>query len=443
MIILYRVISLTIVLGIIVLVHELGHFIAARLMGVRVETFSFGMGKRLFGKKYGNTDFRVSLIPVGGYVKLAGEEDYEVKEHKPDDFFAKNRGQRFFILFMGPVMNFILAFLILTFINIKGVEVETYKSEPPRLGYVTQGSPGEKAGLQPGDLILAVNKKKVGDWQDLELTIGTSPNESLAVEYERDGQTRQTTVKVGVISEENLNPAGIFWNFKTKIEDVQAGKPAALAGIQSGDIILAANGRELSFFDVHKTIAGSEGKPLSIRVQRGREQLDLTVTPQKIGENVVIGISMTPYSPTARTSFGLFAAIGRSGNDMVRMTTLTIKAFEKLLTGKINPKYLSGPIDIAKVSQRAMQSGLSNFFILIAFLSLHIGLINLFPIPVLDGGHLMIYSIEAIIRRDINPKIKTVLMNVGFFLVIALMVFVILNDIVKTLPHGWNSLNPF
>jgi regulator of sigma E protease len=440
---LYRILALTIVLGIIVLVHELGHFIAARLMGVRVETFSFGFGKRLFGKKIGDTDVRVSLVPLGGYVKMAGEEDYDSENPKPDEFLSKNRGQKIFILFMGPFMNFLLAFFILTIINITGVEVETYKLEDPVIGYIQKDAPAEKAGLKKGDLIISVAGKQIPDWRELELTIGSNPNEELEVVYERNGKRETTKMKVGVIAEDNPSPGGVFWNYKTQVASLDPEKPAFKSGLKEGDIILSVNQKLISVFEIRDIISKNLGNELNFQVQRGDEIRDLKVTPREFKGEVLIGIGMNFYAPTIKTKYGLLKASLRSIKELGRLTSLTFHAFRKLFTGKISPKNISGPIDIAKVSQRAMESGLSNLFLLIAFLSLHIGIINLFPIPALDGGHLMIYSIEAVIRRDFGPKLKTLLMNTGFFLLIALMVFVILNDISKNLPNGWNSLLPF
>ena len=179
------------------------------------------------------------------------------------------------------------------------------------------------------------------------------------------------------------------------------------------------------------------------KLKRGEEIVEVGVQPVKDGEELKIGVGMLAYAPTFKTNFGVIGGIKRGASELGRMTVLTITAFKKLITGKINPKHLSGPIDIAKVSQQAMESGPTSFFILIAFLSLHIGLINLFPIPVLDGGHLMIYSVEAIIRRDFSPKIKLALMNVGLIFIVLLMAFAILNDIAKNLPNGWSSFLPF
>ncbi len=458
MLTLQRLLAMMIVLGIIVLVHEFGHFIAARLMKVKVEVFSFGFGKRLFGKKFGETDIRVSLVPLGGYVKMAGEDEYENKDPKPYEFPAKNRAQKMFILFMGPAMNFLLAFFIITIINIGGVEVEQYKSEPPVIGYITEGSPAEKAGLLKGDKILSINGEKMNDWREMEVAFGSNPNENLAVEYERSGKVGTVNVRVAVMTQENLNPSGIFWDYKAKITGFDKISPARDAGLKQGDVIMNVNGKDVSLFELNKAISQGEGRnPLEIQVLRHGEKKSLQVTPVISGwrpqsgatvstvdpRSWKIGISMTYYAPTVKRSFGILPAIGRSFTEMIRMTDLTVKAITKLIAGKIKPGNLSGPLDIANVSQQAMESGMSNFFLLIAFLSLHIGLLNLLPIPVLDGGHLMIYSIESIIRRDISSQIKIILMNIGFFILIGIMAFAILNDIQKRLPNGWASFLPF
>ncbi|MCU0287985.1 MAG: RIP metalloprotease RseP, partial [Acidobacteria bacterium] len=281
--VLLSILALTIVLGIIVLVHEFGHYIAARLVGVRVETFSFGFGKRLFGKKVGDTDFRFSLIPLGGYVKMAGEEDYDqaAQERKPDEFLAKNRGQKIFILIMGSLMNIILAFVIFIVINITGVEIEKYKTEPPQIGYVQKDSPAAKAGILPGDVIKTINKREIDNWKDLELNIGASPNETLKVEYERQGQKYKTEIDVKSISKYNLGDAGLYWDFKTRIDTVKEGSPAARGGIKEGDIIRAINGRPVVYFEVSDIIAANAGNPLVFQVERDKSMTELTITPNE------------------------------------------------------------------------------------------------------------------------------------------------------------------
>jgi regulator of sigma E protease len=505
---LYTILSFSVVLGIIVLVHEFGHYFAARLTGVRVETFSFGFGKRIFGKKIGDTDFRVSLIPLGGYVKMAGEEEYDPDNLKPDEFHAKNRGQKIFILAMGSIMNLLLAFFLFTAINITGVELALYKSKTPVIEYVVKGSPAEKAGIRPGDLILSVDGDRVANWRDLENNIGTSPGSEVVVEYVRSGNTYSTTMNVDAIAGGGYGYAGLHSHFCTSVGSITKDSPADKAGLKVDDVIMGINNQPYHYYEFKQKISGSAGKELLLDVKRGQgddtQTFKLSITPQNVyylhsspfksfkevrnktkelrktypelklqiepidwnyqiiskyldspqeaekylgeftlGEKGIIGIGMGLYSETVNKKFGLFAAMKKSTGDIVKLTTLVFKTFRKMIVGKLSPDSLSGPIEIAKFSQRAFESGLTDFFVLIAFISLQLGLVNLFPIPALDGGHLMIFSIEAIIRKDFSPRVKGILMNIGFALLIALMVFVILNDVRKTLPNGWSSLLPF
>ena len=433
----------TVVLGIIVIVHEFGHFIAARLMGVRVETFSFGFGKRLFGKKIGDTDFRISVFPLGGYVKMAGEDEYDPDNLKTDEFQAKNRAQKIFILLMGPLMNIILALLILTIINITGVESEKYKSEPPVIGLIAEESPAKKAGLEVGDLVLNVDGYKVKDWKELELEIGSNPDNLIKIVYEREGKQFSTELMVESDNEYNIGDAGFYWKYRVMIGSVKANSPASFAGIQPDDIIYSINGDDITPFNITKIISKNPGIPLNFRIKRGESFIEKEITPQKSGERVEIGVGLIQYSPMINVKYGFFDAVSKSIKDTIRLTSLVFDAFRKMIVGKLSAKNLSGPIEIAKFSKRAFDSGLSEFFMLIAFISLQLGIVNLFPIPALDGGHLMIYSIESLIRREFSMKVKVGLINIGFFILLTLMAFVILNDIAKNLPNGWNSFLPF
>ncbi len=444
---LYTVLAFFIVFGIIVLVHEFGHFIAARLMGVRVEVFSFGFGKRLWGKKVGDTDYRFSLVPLGGFVKMSGEEEYDSEDLKPYEFHAKNRAQRMFILVMGAVMNIVLAFVIFTVINLSGVQVAKYRLEPPLINYIIEGSPAANAGIKPGDLILTVGGTKIETWKSLEMNIGNSPNEDLVIEFQREGEKKSARLKVGATKQYGIGDAGFYHGFHTKIRALLKNYPAEKAGLKVDDVITAINGKTVFFHEFATIIDENGEKPLQIQVKRGEEELSVTVAPveeeEEEGKRFVLGLNHSADFPTMEFNYGLWSAMEKSGKDMIEMTGFIFTAFRKMIKGKISPKNLSGPIEIAKFSERAMKSGPSNLFMLIAFISLQLGLVNLFPIPVLDGGHLLILSVETIIRKDLSARIKIILMNTGLVLLVSLMGFVILNDVAKLLPNGWGSFWPF
>jgi regulator of sigma E protease len=421
--IIYQFLTFLIVLGIIVLVHELGHYIAARLMKIRVEVFSFGFGKRLFGKKIGDTDFRVSLFPVGGYVRMAGEEEFDPEHPSPDQFMAKNRAQKIFTLLMGPIMNIVLAFVILTIINMNGVEKGKYGFESPQLGYVVKDSPAAKAGLQSGDLIVSINNKRIKNWEELEYITGTQVKDIFQIVYQRDDKQSQTHLTVSSQTKYNIGYAGWYYGFKSRISAIEQGSPAERAGLKPNDEIVAINQQPVNFMQITDVIGVNANKQIELSILRLKNKLNLTVVPEMKNNRGRIGISLKPIGPTMIVRYGFFRSLSESGKSLVNS--------------------FSGPIEIASVSQQALESGFSDFFMLIALISLQLGIINLFPIPGLDGGHLMIFTIEAIIRRDLNQKFKNILIYAGFAFLISLMVFIVLNDIAKTLPHGWQSLLPF
>jgi regulator of sigma E protease len=344
---------------------------------------------------------------------------------------------------MGPAMNIILAFLIITFINISGVETEKYKFEPPVIGYVEKDSPAYKSGIRRGDLIVEIDGRHIPTWKELEITIGANPNETMDLVYQREGRKVRTEIQVQTRTTYGVGYAGFFWDHKAMIAGVKKDSPASKSGLKKEDIILSINMNPVGYFNISDTIAANPEKPLLFSIRRDSQLLDVTVTPEKVEDRGIIGIEMSPYSPIVEIHYGLIPAMGNSIKELVKLTFLTFNAFKKIIIGKLSPKNLSGPIEIAKFSQKALESGLSNFFILIAFISLQLGIINLFPIPVLDGGHLMIYSIEAATRKEFSPKVKSILINMGFIILVALMIFVILNDIAKTMPNGWNSFLPF
>jgi len=435
------------VFGILVFIHEFGHFFMAKLVGVRVEVFSFGFGKRLLGRRKGPTDYRISLIPVGGYVKFLGEEAFETgRVLEPDSFMAKNRWKRFLIIVMGAVMNVLLAVLIFTIVNMAGVSVPEYLNEKPVIGWIDTGSPAAKTGLQIDDEIMSINRKKVETWSDVELTIGTKPEKLLALEIKRGG----TIIPVELLTEKDkkykfdLGYAGFYGKILTVIQIVTPNSAAEKGGLKAGDEIRAINGLPVYFYRFIQVIEKNAEKELEFDVVREGRPLLLRITPQRKGQVGKIGVQPVPKS--VEIKYGLIGALGQSLKDCSNMAFALLDLLKKLFTGQASPtKNLGGPLEIASMSYSFFQLGFMKLLWFMGFLSLQLGVINLLPIPILplDGTQIFILGLEGIMRRDLGPKLKQVWTQIMFAVFMFLFVFLILNDLVRRLPHGWKSLMPF
>ena len=230
------ILSLALVLGIVVLVHEFGHYIAARLMGVRVEVFSFGFGPRLLGRKFGDTDFRLSLVPLGGYVRMAGEEEIDAQNPKSDEFLAKNRGQKIFILIMGPVMNLLLALGLITVINMNKADLDAYRFEPPVIGFVEPGKAAETAGIRPGDRIVTLDGVRIDDWGELERTVRTRAKKAVAVKLVRNGENLDVEMTIGSDEKGIIGDCGVQYGFLSLIKGYNPDFPDPPKEIRPGDV---------------------------------------------------------------------------------------------------------------------------------------------------------------------------------------------------------------
>ena len=431
-----------IVFGILVFFHEFGHFITAKLVGIRVEVFSFGYGKRLFGFRKGDTDYRVSLIPMGGYVRLLGEGMFDKnRELAPDDMMAKPRWQRFLVLVMGSVMNIILALALVAVINMSGVAVAEYQDQPPVIGWIDAGSPAEKAGLQVGDVILRINGRQVRSWSEVEVSIGMKPEKSVRLDILRDGRDTSLDLVTESVTKYQMGYAGFRARILTQVQMVKAGSPAGKAGLKEGDVILAVNGEPVYFYQFVEVIERNAGREVVLTVERGGRTLELPVTPRLEGQVGKIGIAQVPKSVTKKYAF--LSAVAASVRENVRNAGLVVRFLKELFTGEASTRQLGGPLEIASFSYAALRLGLLAMLSWIAVISLQLGILNLVPIPVLDGGQIFVLALEGLIRRDLSPKAREVWMQVGFVIFVFLIVFVVLNDIVKRLPHGWKSLVPF
>jgi len=438
------ILAFVIVFGILVFIHEFGHFFVAKLVGIRVETFSFGYGKRLVGFKKKETDYRISLIPMGGYVKFLGEGEAGAegkgKLHE-DHFMAKKRWQRFLVMVMGSVMNIVLAVVISTAINMIGVDVPAYQDQKPVVGWVDPESPAQKARFYWGDEILSIDGTKVKTWSDVELAIGTKPDRLVKIEIRRNGGLLSLELRTEKRTRYALGYAGFTGGFLTQVRMVKPGSPAEKAGLRQGDVILAVNGEPIYFYQFVGVIEKHPGQELEFLVDRQGERITLRVTPQLEGKVGKIGIYQEPQ--TVQKQYGVFAAIWQGLRENIRNAFLVIRFVKDLIVGQASPEQLGGPLEIASFSYAALQMGFLAMLSWIGFISLQLGIINLFPIPVFDGGQIFVLALEGLFRRDFSPRVRQIWMQIGFVIFVFLIVFIILNDIVKRMPNGWESLTPW
>jgi regulator of sigma E protease len=442
--ILGTILAFAIVFGVLVFIHEFGHFFMAKLAGVRVETFSFGYGKRLFGVKKGHTDYRLSILPLGGYVKFLGEGMFDPgRALEPDDFMAKTRWQRFLVIVMGSLMNILLAIVLVAVIDMVGVPIPVYLEQQPVIGWIDGGSPAEKSGLRVDDEILAISGQKVGTWNDVEIAIGSRPEKKIIIEIKRDGavQPVELVTEKEKGSRFDLGYAGFYGKILTQVKVVSPGGAAEKGGLRAGDVILAIDGTPAYYFKFIQLIEKNAGRELEFNVMRGGNPVTLRITPRPVGKVGKIGVSQIAESVLKK--FGFFAAFDQSIKENRRLFFALVDFIKNLVKGEASARNVGGPIEIANMSYAFFRMGFIPLLSFIAFISLQLGVLNLLPIPVLDGGQLFVLVIEGIFRRDLGPKARQIWMQVGFVIFVVLIGFVVLNDIVKRLPHGWKSLVPF
>jgi len=420
-------VAFVVVLGFLIFFHEAGHFIVAKLFKVRVLVFSFGFGKRLFGFNAGGTDYRVSLVPLGGYVRMAGDNPEENQPANPDEFLSKPKWQRFLILFAGPFMNLLIAISVIAAIDMIGVEQRVVM---PVIGEVTAGDPAQRAGLLAGDRIVAINGETVNDFDDLRLAISMHAGTPLRVEYVRGGK-RLTTTMTPRKEESDFGPvgrAGIRPLEEPLVGRIIPGSIAAKAGLHSGDRIIAINGKPIrQYAEFDAAIIDSKGAPLALDVQRGPATAHVVLAAQQL-------VDSDPYRgflpPTTIRKFGPGEAIADSVAQNWKMLKLAGGALRRLVSGQGSMKELSGPLQIAHISGEMFRRGWIPTVLLMSMISLQLGIMNLLPIPVLDGGHIMVLLIEGAARRDLSMKVKERIQQLGFALLAALMIVVIYNDII-------------
>ena len=419
------------VIGVLVFVHELGHYLAARRVGVRVLAFSIGFGPRLFGFTRGGTEYKVAAIPLGGFVKMAGETNEDQRSGAPDEFLSKSKWERFQVLIAGPAMNVLLAVLVLWGVLMRGADVPAYRDMPPVVGAMEPDAAAARAGVLVGDRILRVDDRTVDTWEEFLLAIGGKARREVTLLVERGGQRMSLAVTPSAQGKYEIGDIGVLPNTHPHIRSIVSGDPADKAGLKVDDVILAIQGETVSFSrQVSELISKHEGREIAIRFARSGEEREVRLTPVKRTETswvVGIGISdqLTHLDP------GVFEALKLSVEQNWDTTREILRTLAGLFTGETSPRQLMGPVGIASVSGESAQAGVIPLMLLLASLSLNLGLLNLLPIPVLDGGHILILLLEGVARRDFSLRVKERMLVAGFVLLMLLMVTVIYNDLTR------------
>lgn len=441
-----------ITIGVLVFVHELGHFLAAISCGMRAEVFALGMGNRIWGwnKKTGssfgslpkdldlegNTDYRISAFPIGGYVKISGmvdeslDTEFEATEPQPWEYRAKPVWQRMIVISAGVIMNILLAIAIFWGINYAQGEQFWQTNE---IGMVVKNTPAEKAGLHIGDKILAINGEQIEHWEAIQTAIYfDNIGKDLSIKIDRSGNTQ--TLELSHNDIPDISESSFFGIMPTHTEAfislVISGKPADKAGLLADDIILSINGIKIfNQSDVVTIVKNNPLKPISMEIKRKEEVKTLSVTPSEEG---LIGIQIgSRYTgPILEKKYSLLESFPRGVNQTFGATTLFIHSIWQLIVGKAEfSKSVGGPVKIAQMATRSAEIGIMSFLAFMALLSISLAVMNILPFPALDGGHVIVLLYEAIFRKPLPHIIQIRIQQVGMILLLSFMAFVIYNDI--------------
>jgi regulator of sigma E protease len=442
---LQNVVWLLVLIGIMILVHELGHFWAARFFKVKVEVFSFGFGPRLFGFQRGDTDYRLSLLLFGGYVKFAGDQPGEAGANDPDGLLSKPRWQRLIILAAGPLMNVVLSVGLLTGMYMVHYQ-KIVQDGPSVVGHVDPNSAAAKAGVEKGDTITKLGGKTNPQWEDIFVVVAESPYKSLDLILSRRGRKVDTRITPQLDEKDGIGTAG--WDEDGPIEalSVSAGMPAAKAGVLPGDLILSINGLPVrSRYTLLETIRQGGGKPVTLEIERNQigskqQRMALTMTPTFSTNDgtprFMIGVAPELKRNILNAQLSFPAALEESASTNWKSAAMIYSFLQGMLERRMPTKNLSGPVFMAKMSGDAARKGLAEFLELMTMVSLNLAIFNLLPIPILDGGGILLLLIEMVMGREVSLTVKENILKVGFVFLMVVVVFVLYNDITKLLPQG-------
>jgi regulator of sigma E protease len=472
-------IGVALVLGVMILVHEWGHFIVARLFGVRVDVFSIGFGPRLFGWKRGATDYRISALPVGGYVRMAGQDPTDIDsadrdwvrmrsgEQKKDlvstathaaaelknpeqllmsrpgagdELMSKPRWQRALISFAGPAVNLIFPVLLLAgyFVSV-GVPYPSYQDKPIQVTVLPTNSTAQSVGLQPGDRVTQIAGERNPNWEQAEKVLSKmAPKTKLPIEIERAGSRKAIEVPIEEKDIEQPEQLLGLAPIRPVMEDVVPGMPAARAGLKEGDLIEGVNGQKIQWWgEFTERIRGSNGRPVALDVNRNGQQVHVVVTPQQASNDrgeTIYQIGVQVHQDVSYKRVSVAQSVNLAGAKTWDTIEETIAVVGRLLSGKASLKQMYGPVGISRAAGQAAHKGSLAIISLMVLISVNLGILNLLPIPILDGGHILLLAIEGGIRRDLSLAFKERFVQVGLVFLLVVFAIVMYNDVVRLLP---------
>jgi regulator of sigma E protease len=429
-----------VILGFMILIHEFGHYAVAKLLGVRVEQFAIGFGKRLLGFKRGETDYRINAIPLGGYVKMSGENPMDERTGDPAEFLSHPRWHRFLIAIAGPAMNILLAIGLLTGVYMVHFEYPLFLDKPAVISWVKHDSAAAQAGLQPGDRITRIDGVDNPTWDQVYPVVTLSPNQPLEVTVQRGEQSLHKTIVPKPVTTSEIGSAGWSPEQPVIVGDMEPEMPAAKAGIREGDKIVAMDGTALPTIDAMiESLQVTKDKPINLTIERDGHKLDFQVQPvlaktEDASESRYrIGFQNATEMKIGKLPFG--EAFSRSLEENKKGSLLILELVQKLVRRQVSLRTVEGPIGIGRAAgQAASEKGWTPLLALTAAISLNLGIFNLLPIPILDGGVILLLFVESLMRRDISLRIKERIYQAAFVFLVLFAVMVIYNDLVKTLP---------
>ena len=447
--ILENTLALMVVLSVLVVVHEFGHFAVAKAFGYPVEVFSIGFGKRLFGKKWRGTDYRFSAIPLGGYVRIVGlgpDESSLAEGSSTEAPPVGKRWQRALILLAGPSMNLVLALVLHSAVFAVGVRVPAYELQSPIVKVVEPGSPGAAAGIAPGDRIVAIDGTRTPRWRDAQFLFAMNARQKLDVEVERGGQIIHRQVVPRAATKYDIGEVGLYPGAprEPRIVTVISGDPADRAGLKKGDVIVSIAGRQirgapediLSKFVA--AVSQAAPGPFEVTYLRKGEPGATKISPRRDPDGSwKVGVQVAADLEEVTERFPPRQALVEGWRRVETDFRMTLSVLGRLFVGRASLRTMSGPLDIAKFSGEAARTGAVPLVALMAAISLQLGIFNLLPIPVLDGGHLFLLCVEGAVRRDFSLRVKERILQLGFLMILAIISVVLYNDLAKNLPAKW------